>query len=74
MTFAEAFEELKNGKKIKLKNWTGYWKKEKDIYSPEGKSTVFMYCKDGRVLDIRDTKDVIFTLSNMVSEDWEVLE
>lgn len=74
MTFSEAFEELKNGKKIKRENWKGYWKKEKDIYSKEGKDTVFMYGKDGRVLDIRDTQDVFFTLSNMTSNDWEVVD
>lgn len=33
-----------------------------------------MYCKDGRVLDIRETEDVFYTLSNIASEDWKLAE
>lgn len=74
MNFSEAFKLLQEGKKIKRKSWKGYWHKEKDIYSKEGKDTVHMYCKDGRVLDIRDTQDVMFTLRNMAENDWEIVE
>ena len=53
MKFIDALELLKQGKKIKLPSWSGYWVKEDD--------TVKMYCKDGRVLDIRESEDVFYT-------------
>ncbi|MCX0360048.1 hypothetical protein LI034_03405 [Clostridium perfringens] len=46
----------------------GYW-----IWDNE-KESIFMHCKDGKVLDIRETQDVYFTFSNVAREDWEVLE
>lgn len=66
MKFIDALELLKQGKKIKLPSWSGYWVKEDN--------TVKMYCKDGRVLDIRETEDVFYTLSNIASEDWKLAE
>lgn len=66
MKFIDALELLKQGKKIKLPSWSGYWIKEDD--------TVKMYCKDGRVLDIRESEDVFYTLSNIASEDWKLAE
>ena len=65
MEFAKALEALKNGYKVKLPEWKGYWVKEGD--------TVKMYCKNGDVLDIRETQDVFYTLSNIASNDWEVV-
>ena len=65
MKFAEAFEALKQGAMIKLPNWAGYWKWEDN--------SIKMYCKDGRILDIRDTDDVCYTLNNIIREDWEVV-
>lgn len=58
------FELLKKGTPLKRKSWGGYWKWEND--------TIMMYCKDGSILDIRETKDVDFTISNMFTDDWEV--
>ena len=66
MKFADALELLKQGEKVKLPGWSGYWVKEDN--------TVKMYCKDGRVLDIRETEDVFYTLSNIASEEWCVAE
>ena len=66
MKFADALELLKQGEKVKLPGWSGYWVKEDD--------TVKMYCKDGRVLDIRESEDVFYTLSNIASEDWKLAE
>lgn len=65
MNFTNALEALKVGYKVKLPSWAGYWKKDGD--------TVKMYCKDGRVLDIRETEDVFYTLANIVSDEWEVV-
>lgn len=65
MNFTKALEALKAGCKIKLPHWKGYWVKED--------STVKMYCKNGDVLDIRETEDVFYTLSNIASDEWEVV-
>lgn len=65
MNFAKALEALKNGYKVKLPAWAGYWEKEGD--------TVKMHCKDGSVLDIRETKDVFYTLANIASDEWQVV-
>ena len=66
MNFGQALEALKNGYKVKLSHWSGYWAKEGD--------TVKMYCKDGTALDIRETQDVFYTLGNIASDEWEVVE
>ena len=66
MKFIDALELLKQGKKIKLPSWSGYWVREDN--------TVKMYCKDGNILDIRETEDVFYTLSNIASENWKVAE
>lgn len=66
MKFEQAIEALKAGAKIRLPHWSGYWVKEDN--------TVKMYCKDGRVLDIRETEDVFYTLANVASEKWELAE
>lgn len=66
MIFREALEALKAGKRVKLPSWAGYWEKEGD--------TVRMHCKDGTVLDIRETNDVFYTLAFIASDEWEVVE
>lgn len=65
MTFKEVYPALKTGHKIKLPHWTGYWKIDGD--------SVKMHCKDGRVLDLRESEDIFYTLSNILSDDWEVV-
>jgi hypothetical protein len=63
MNFKEALELMKLGLKVKRPHWSGYWRLE------NGK--VMMYCKNGDVLDLRKTDDTLFTLSNIVADDWE---
>lgn len=58
------FEALKTGNPLKRKGWGGYWKWEND--------TIMFYCKDGKILDFRQTDDVDFTVSNMFADDWEI--
>ena len=65
LSFSEAYETLKNGNKIARKDWGGYWVKED--------GTIKMYCKDGAVLDIRETQDVFYTFDNMAANDWVIL-
>lgn len=65
MKFEQAYEALKQGAKIKMPNWTGYWVWEDN--------TIKMYCKNGEVIDIRDTKDVDYTLNFILSDEWEIV-
>ncbi|MPN58890.1 hypothetical protein SDC9_206606 [bioreactor metagenome] len=62
MLFDKAFKLMKEGHKIKLPSWGGYWCWEND--------TIMMYCKDGKVLDIRETTTVDYTFSNVTSDEW----
>lgn len=66
MRFSEAFEALKQGAKVKCPEWAGFWKWEYN--------SIKMYCKDGRVLDIRETEDVDYTMSFILRDDWEIVE
>lgn len=66
MNFHQAFYEMLNGKKIKLPHWKGYWAWENN--------TIMMHCRDGRVLDIRETDNPAYTFSNVASHDWITVE
>ncbi len=73
MNFKEAFKAMKNGVKIKLPGWGGYW-----YWDPE-KETVMIQCRkqdadSGDLLDIRETQRVEYTLMNMQSEEWEIAD
>ena len=73
MKFTEALIEMKTGKKVKLPSWGGYW-----CWDPE-KETIMMHCRpkdtdegQGTVLDIRETQRVEYTLSNILSDEWQL--
>lgn len=66
MEFKKAYEALKQGADIKRPSWKGFWRKEND--------TIVMYCKDGRKIPITDSEDVFYTIDNMVTDDWEVID
>lgn len=62
------FELLKSGTILKRKEWEGFWKWEND--------TIMMYCKNEKgfkLIDIRETTDVDFTISNLIANDWEIV-
>ena len=65
MIFKEVYEALKQGAMIKLPEWAGYWKWENN--------SIKMYCKNGKILDIRETEDVDYTLKNIMRDDWEIV-
>lgn len=67
MKFGLALKAMKEGKKVKLPEQEGHWCWNKE------KESIFMHCKYGEVLDIRETQDVYFTFSNVAREDWEVI-
>ena len=64
MLFREAFKMMKNGMKVKLPSWGGYW------YWSEEKQTIIMHTKDGDEMDIRETQVPDYTFSNIASDDW----
>lgn len=65
MVFKEAYEALKQGAMVKCPEWAGYWKWEDN--------SIKMYCKDGRVLDVRETDNVDYTLNFIMRDDWEIV-
>lgn len=65
MSFKEAFKMMKRGYLVRRHDWKGYW-----YWNPH-KSTIILMCGNGRVLDIRETEDVNFTMNNILSDDWE---
>lgn len=64
MNFNEAFKLMKQGYPVKLPSWGGYW------YWDATKETIVMHTKDGRELDIRETKRVEYTTLNILSDEW----
>lgn len=68
MEFKKAFKLMKSGAKIKLPSWGGYW------YWDDEKRTVIMHTKDGQELGIRETDRVIYTLSNILNDQWQVAD
>jgi hypothetical protein len=66
MKFTEAFKAMKSGAKVKLPSWGGYW------YWNDEKQTIMMHCKDGTVLDIRETQVVEYTTMNICSDEWVI--
>lgn len=68
MKFEEALKAMKAGSKAKLPSWGGYW-----YWSPE-KETIIMHTKDGQELDIRETQSVVYTLQNILSDEWIIAD
>ena len=74
MRFIEALKAMKNGAKVKLPSWGGYW-----CWDAE-KETVMIHCRpqdsdhQREILDIRETQRVEYTLSNVASEDWVIAD
>lgn len=66
MNFREAYNLMKQGKKVKLPSWTGYWAWEN--------GTIMMHCYDGRVINLLDTEMPEYTFNNMASEEFLVVE
>lgn len=63
MNFKEAYEKMQEGKKVKRKDWLGYWFIEDD--------KVKIYLKDGNIKFNNFTQE---TIANTLAEDWEVVE
>lgn len=68
MLWNQVFKLMKQGHKIKLPSWGGYW------YWDNKAKTVMMHCKDNRTLDIRETEVVDYTFSNIASDEWIIAD
>ncbi len=66
MLFIDALKLMKQGEKVKLPSWGGYW------YWDDREQTVMMHTKDGKELDIRVTTVVEYTLLNICSDEWVI--
>lgn len=64
--FSWAYEQMMNGKCVRRKDWTGYWyMRDKELY---------IQCKDGSLLNLRESDDMPYTLSNIAADDWVLAE
>lgn len=74
MKFSEAFKLMKQGAKVKLPSWGGYW------YWDAEKETIMIQCRThdngekGELLDIRETQMVEYTTMNLLSDEWIVAD
>lgn len=74
MKFEKALEQMKQGKKVKLPSWGGYWCWDND------KQTIMIHCRpqdsdtQGEVLEIRETQRVEYTLQNILSDEWVIAD
>lgn len=64
MKFKKALKKMKNGAIVKRPSWGGYWRWDKDH------KTIIMITRDGKVMDIRETEKVDYTLDQMLADDW----
>ena len=35
---------------------------------------VMMHCHDGRIINIRDSEDITYTIENMACDDWTIAD
>jgi len=64
MTFKELFQTFIAGTPIKRKPWKGYW-----VYKY---GNIEMHTKNGDVVNFTDTNDILFTISGILQDDWEI--
>lgn len=64
MKFKDLLADFISGTPIKRKTWRGYW-----VYK-HGK--IEIHTKTGKVINFQNTEDVIFTVSGILQDDWEI--
>lgn len=64
LSFKDMFSTFVAGTPIKRKAWGGYWRYHYGI--------VEMHSRNGSVTNFTDTNDILFTLSGILEDDWEV--
>lgn len=66
MDFTSAFVSMQQGHKVTRTTWKGYW----CILNGE----IIMVTKDGKAVNLRESPDMIYTISNMLCNDWGVCD
>lgn len=69
MKFECALKQMKAGHKVKLPSWAGYW-----VFDSADGGKIWMHCKDCRVLEIRETEVLDYTLQNICSDEWIIAD
>mgnify|MGYP001040041867 CR=1 FL=1 len=65
MTFDKAYEKMKQGYKIKLPTWDGYWEWENN--------SIKMNLGGNIIIDIRQTNDIDIIFRFIIRSDWELV-
>ena len=66
MDFTSAFVSMQQGHKVTRTTWKGYW----CILNSE----IIMVTKDGKAVNLRESPDMMYTISNMLCDDWGVCD
>ena len=66
MDFTSAFVSMQQGHKVTRTTWKGYW----CILNGE----IIMVTKDGKAVNLRESPDMMYTISNMLCNDWGVCD
>ena len=66
MDFTSAFVSMQHGHKVTRTTWKGYW----CILNGE----IIMVTKDGKAVNLRESPDMMYTISNMLCDDWGVCD
>ena len=66
MDFTSAFISMQQGHKVTRSIWTGYW----CILNGE----IVMVTKEGKAINLRESPDMMYTISNMLCDDWGVCD
>lgn len=67
MNFKQALEVMKQGKKVKLPSWGGYWEYDAKI------NGIVIHCKEGNVL-YNCTERLLYTAENIISDEWVIAD
>ena len=66
MDFTSAFISMQHGHKVTRTTWKGYW----CILNGE----IVMVTKEGKAINLRESPDMMYTISNMLCDDWGVCD
>ena len=67
MKFKKALKAMKQGRKVKLPSWGGYWEYDASI------DGIVIHCKEGNVL-YNCTGRLLYTAENIISDEWVVVD
>ena len=66
MNFSSALFSMLGGHRVSRGHWEGYWCIEN--------GEIIMHLRDGRILNIRESEDMIYTIGNMLCDDWRIVD